>query len=112
MTSLAGFEALLRGKATGVHGLPFYAGWGLTDDRLPIERRTRRITLDMLVAAALILYPFYIHPLSGMPCRPEEIVGAFSANRSRKTSPGHAIVTFVAQRVNRVAVKLRDGRLK
>jgi capsular polysaccharide export protein len=28
MTSLAGFEALLRGKAVGVHGAPFYAGWG------------------------------------------------------------------------------------
>ena len=29
-TSLAGFEALLRGKAVTTHGVPFYAGWGLT----------------------------------------------------------------------------------
>ena len=28
LTSLAGFEALLRGKAVVTWGLPFYAGWG------------------------------------------------------------------------------------
>jgi capsular polysaccharide export protein len=60
MTSLAGFEALLRGKRVVCHGSPFYAGWGLTDDTLPHPRRTRRLGLDQLVAASLILYPLYI----------------------------------------------------
>ena len=32
LTSLAGFEALLRGKAVTCYGQPFYAGWG-TDKR-------------------------------------------------------------------------------
>jgi capsular polysaccharide export protein len=60
LTSLAGFEALLRGKKVTCYGQPFYAGWGLTTDIVPIERRTRRLCLDELVAATLILYPTYI----------------------------------------------------
>src|SRR5690606_41515203 len=53
MTSLVGFEALLRGRQVAVHGRPFYAGWGLTEDLLPFPRRTRRLSLDELVAVAL-----------------------------------------------------------
>lgn len=60
LTSLAGFEALLRGKPVTVHGAPFYAGWGLTDDRCTLPRRRRLLSLDMLVAGALILYPRYV----------------------------------------------------
>ena len=60
LTSLAGFEALLRGKAVTCYGQPFYAGWGLTEDRAAIARRTRRLSIDELVAAALILYPTYV----------------------------------------------------
>jgi len=60
MTSLAGFEALLRGKRVVTYGQPFYAGWGLTDDRFPLSRRTRKRSLDELTAAVLILYPTYV----------------------------------------------------
>jgi capsular polysaccharide export protein len=74
LTSLAGFEALLRGVPVTTYGLPFYAGWGLTEDRLTIERRTRLLTLDELVAGTLILYPQYIAPTSGLPCGPEHLV--------------------------------------
>lgn len=74
MTSLAGFEALMRGKTVHCYGGPFYAGWGLTHDRLQFDRRTRKLSLDELVAATLILYPRYIHPPTGLPCFPEEIV--------------------------------------
>lgn len=59
MTSLAGFEALLRGKAVTCYGQPFYAGWGLTTDIIPLARRTRRVNLNELVAGVVILYPFY-----------------------------------------------------
>lgn len=59
MTSLTGFDALLRGKQVVVHGRPFYAGWGLTEDVLPVPRRQRALSLDELVAAALLHYPRY-----------------------------------------------------
>lgn len=71
MTSLAGFEALLRGKPVVCHGLPFYAGWGLTEDRIPQPRRTRQCTLDELVAATLILYPTYVSRVSSAFTTPE-----------------------------------------
>ncbi|MFJ1299450.1 capsular polysaccharide biosynthesis protein [Pseudomonadota bacterium AL_CKDN230030165-1A_HGKHYDSX7] len=59
MTSLSGFDALLRGKRVVVYGQPFYAGWGLTEDRGRIVRRHRRLTLDELVAGTLLRYPLY-----------------------------------------------------
>jgi len=75
ITSLAGFEALLRGKPVTTHGVPFYAGWGLTRDLDDIpRRRTRRRSLDELVAATLIVYPRYIDPVSRLPCPPEILV--------------------------------------
>jgi capsular polysaccharide export protein len=63
MTSLTGFDALLRGRHVVTYGQPFYAGWGLTEDRAErataFERRTRRLSLDELVAGALLHYPIY-----------------------------------------------------
>lgn len=62
MTSLSGFEALLHGKKVHCYGVPFYAGWGLTEDEHPCCRRHRQLTLMDLVYQALIAYPTYIHP--------------------------------------------------
>ena len=74
-SSLAGFEALLRGKPVTVYGVPFYAGWGLTTDRSPVSaRRTARRTLDELVAAAYLLYPRYLDPETGLPCPAEVLI--------------------------------------
>lgn len=71
ITSLGGFEALLRGKPVVCHGHPFYAGWGLTQDVHPLPRRTRRLALDELVAGALILYPTYVSRVSNAFTTPE-----------------------------------------
>ena len=74
LTSLSGFDALLRGKPVTTYGLPFYAGWGLTTDLagqggdVPrcFSRRTRRLSLDELVAGTLLRYPLYWdHELKG-----------------------------------------------
>ena len=65
ITSLAGFEALLRQKKVVCYGLPFYAGWGLTDDQIACSRRSRNLTLDQLVAGVLMLYPLYLCATSG-----------------------------------------------
>ena len=72
MTSLAGFEALLRGKNVVCHGLPFYAGWGLTTDILPILRRTRKLSVDELTAGALLEYPTYVSRATGQICPAEQ----------------------------------------
>ena len=62
ITSLTGFEALLRGKKVCCYGLPFYAGWGLTEDTLPIPRRSRKLELWQLITGTLVYYPEYVHP--------------------------------------------------
>jgi capsular polysaccharide export protein len=59
VTSLAGFEAALRGKSVVTLGAPFYAGWGFTEDRLPIGRRSRQLSAEQVLAAAYLLYPRY-----------------------------------------------------
>lgn len=92
LTSLTGFEALLRGIPVCVYGCPFYAGWGLTDDqptwdagqegqRAPREqphptlaRRQRKLQLDELVAGALILYPTYISRVTNHYTTPEQVL--------------------------------------
>jgi capsular polysaccharide export protein len=89
MTSLAGFEALMRGRRVVVQGQPFYAGWGLTEDVHPPTRRPRKLSLDQLVAAALILYPRYIDPVTGLRCPPEVLVDRLAEARdtARAVSP-------------------------
>ncbi len=85
-TSLAGFEALLRGTAVTTFGVPFYAGWGLTRDLGPVpSRRNMRRTLDELVAATLLLYPRYYDPVTGIPCPAEIVVARLSADQAGDT---------------------------
>ena len=74
LTSLTGFEALLRGLPVTCYGQPFYAGWGLTRDMMPIARRRRRLELDALVAASLIVYPAYVSRKTGCYTTPEQAV--------------------------------------
>jgi capsular polysaccharide export protein len=78
LTSLAGFEALLRERVVSTYGLPFYAGWGLTEDSEACPRRTRRLELDELVAGTLLLYPRYVHRPSLWPCSAEDAVRQLS----------------------------------
>lgn len=68
ISSLTGFEALLRGKTVTTHGQPFYNGWGLTEDKTPVSRRTRVRSLDELVFLTLALYPRYINPNDYTSC--------------------------------------------
>lgn len=65
LTSLAGFEALLRGVKVVCHGMPFYAGWGLTEDRVSIQRRTAVLSIETLIYGTLISYPLYVSRFSG-----------------------------------------------
>ena len=74
LTSLAGFEALVRGTRVVCHGMPFYAGWGLTEDALPAPRRSRKLSLDELVAGVLLEYPVYISWENGTVCKAETAV--------------------------------------
>lgn len=84
ITSLAGFEALIRGKSVTCYGQPFYSGWQLTNDLYPCTRRTRSLTVDQLVAGAYILYPTYVSISRNEKCTPEE---ALDEIRTWRASP-------------------------
>lgn len=77
LTSLTGFEALLRGVKVCAYGGPFYAGWGLTEDyaveRSFLSRRTARLTLDELTAGVLLLYPSYYDWQTESFCTAEDV---------------------------------------
>lgn len=102
LTSLAGFEALLRGKRVTCYGQPFYGSWGLTTDVAPIPRRTRRLSLDELVAGALMLYPCYMSREREGIVSPEEALDELMAWRMRSdkvASPWRKLFRVVLRRV-------------
>jgi len=74
ITSLSGFEALLRGKKVYTYGKPFYAGWGLTIDEKVMPQRVRKLTLSELIAATYILYPRYMNPENSQFCEVEVVI--------------------------------------
>jgi capsular polysaccharide export protein len=86
LTSLAGFEALLRRLRVVVYGRPFYAGWGLTVDVTAADRG-RRLTLEELVTGALIRYPRYLDPVTRLPCPPEIVLERFETPRLWRPGP-------------------------
>lgn len=84
LTSLTGMEALVRGKSVTVFGTPFYAGWGLTDDRSPMARRRRHLDMLELFAITYMIYPRYLaSPLNSR-------VGIFEAIRTIAKERDHA----------------------
>ncbi|MEB3259317.1 MAG: capsular polysaccharide biosynthesis protein [Cyanobacteriota bacterium] len=87
LTSLAGFEALLRGVEVHTWGLPFYAGWGLTRDQLVCPRRGRRLSLDALVFASLVAYPRYVSRHSGYFIEAEDAIAELAGWRAEAPRP-------------------------
>lgn len=103
LSSLTGFEALIRGKPVTVHGLPFYAGWGLTEDTTPCPRRTRRRTLDELAYLALVAYTRHLDPRRLDPCTPEALIDGLVA---LSRDPVHRLKTKVLQHLSWAGRKL------
>ena len=88
MTSLLGFEALLRNKRVVTYGAPFYAGWGLTHDLgRPPTRRVARPDLLGLLYATLIAYPRYFDPVTRLPCPVEVVVDRLNESAPARHSP-------------------------
>jgi len=89
MTSQLGFDALLWGVPVHTWGMAFYAGWGLTDDRLPAPARRQPVPLAQLVHASLVAYPRYVCPERGTPCTPEVLIHWLGLQRRhRSVLPG------------------------
>ncbi|MDR3502745.1 MAG: hypothetical protein P4L79_09200 [Legionella sp.] len=107
MTSLAGFEALLREKSVTCYGLPFYAGWGLTTDMMSTSRRTRKLSLQELIAGALLLYPSYISWEKRTKITPEEALDELILKKELKISGRIALLKRFYRMVLRLIVSVR-----
>ena len=96
VSSQLGFEALLWGIPVHCFGMPFYAGWGLTNDALPPppRRQNHRPKLDQLVHAALVDYPRYIDPHRCQPCGPETLIRAIGLQRRRQRELPESVEAF------------------
>ncbi|MEQ8653016.1 MAG: hypothetical protein RIC87_11175 [Kiloniellales bacterium] len=98
ISSLSGFEALMRKKPVTCWGMPFYAGWGLTRDKVTVERRNRVLTLEELIAAALLLYPTYLDTVTLLPAEPEEAIQRLIERRNEgETSWGTSAPRWIRQ---------------
>jgi len=82
VTSGMGLEALLYGKRVKVYGAPFYAGWGLTDDRLRLDWRARwpRTKEDIFYCAYLDRSVYFNHH-TGMRCGLDELIEQIAIDR-------------------------------
>ena len=98
LSSLAGFEALLRDVPVTVHGMPFYAGWGVSEDLTHSPaRRAGGADLDTLVHAAYVDYPFCVDPVTLRPCPPEILITRLSEMRGNWH---HRAVLGIRQRLS------------
>lgn len=79
VSSTLGFEAIFTGHKPRVFGQPCYAGWGLTEDEHPLDRRKRELTRAQLFAAVMILYPTWYDPARDCLCELEDAIGALEA---------------------------------
>ena len=76
VSSLLGFETLIAGASVSLFGKSFYAGWGLTDDRMPATGRRGAVPLVCLIAAAYRDYLTFMCPQHRRPCSIDCILGA------------------------------------
>ncbi len=88
----------MRGKKVFTYGVPFYASWGLTTDYRDCKRRTRKVSLDELVSATLILYPRYISPKTLKFCEVEQTIEELKEQQDRYLIMGY-IDSISIQRV-------------
>ncbi|MBS7807664.1 beta-3-deoxy-D-manno-oct-2-ulosonic acid transferase [Variovorax sp. PCZ-1] len=102
ISSLAGFEALLRGIKVVCHGMPFYAGWGLCEapnmSQEVLARRGRAATLDELVACVLLSYASYRSPYDGSEWTAEQALDELAA-QSAHSSRQITVFTKLRRRV-------------
>lgn len=99
VTSQMGFEALLCGKPVVTFGLPWYAGWGVSDDRhagaaalsAAAGRRAPR-SIEQLFAAAYLQYSRYIDPNTGKPGTLFDVIDYLAAARLNEKLRGDFIL--------------------
>jgi capsular polysaccharide export protein len=105
VTSQLGFEALLAGKSVRCFGMPFYAGWGATEDEIRCDRRTRPRDVEQIFAAAYLLYARYVDPFTGLGSTLERTLDTLATWR-RAAELGRSVCLGVSRWKRRSVEKL------
>lgn len=104
VTSQMGFEALLAGKKVTCFGMPFYAGWGSTDDRMVCERRHRTRSITEIFAVAYLMYASYINPANGQSGSIFDVIDHLARLRQREIGLSGRVFALSMPRWRRAAV--------
>ncbi|MDN7131959.1 glycosyltransferase [Halomonas sp. MC140] len=91
VSSQVGFEGLLRGKEVVCFGVPFYAGWGLTDDRTYVPRRNQKRKVEEIFHQICIQQSVYLNPHTGKTIELEQLLDIILAMRQDSPSAAVAI---------------------
>lgn len=110
LSSQSGLDALILNKEVFCHGLPFYSGWGLTNDLVKTSRRKRTISLEELVYISFIKYPTYLNPKTKEICEVEEILELIS-NKDFKW-PHAPNWMQILIKIKREYLKYKNGKAK
>lgn len=92
VSSQMGLEAIFAGHRPQVFGAPFYAGWGLSDDRMATPRRGRKLTRAQLFAASHLIAPRWFNPFKGALCSFEEMIDVLEAALRARREDGAGYV--------------------
>lgn len=127
ISSLTGFEALLRGLDVVCYGLPFYAGWGLTTDidahlspkDKYLKRRTRDtvLTLEQLLHCALICYPLYRLPNGYGLAQVEQVIDYLyplvdTSNESLQAEKTHNKIRSASSPISTLSASIHPTQIK
>lgn len=100
ISSLSGFEALIRGLKVYCYGIPFYAGWGLTQDKYQCKRRKNKLNLQQLLYVTLVEYPTYnladTAHMDIASVNPEDVIDYIDVQRSKTKHPSTELNHYVA----------------
>ncbi|MAM58325.1 MAG: hypothetical protein CMN25_13395 [Salinicola sp.] len=79
VTSGMGFEALMAGKKVFCYGAPFYSGWGVTTDKIKVERRAKKRSVEDIFYYSYVYLSRYYSKEKKAPCSLETLVDEFVA---------------------------------
>ncbi|WP_110689376.1 capsular polysaccharide export protein, LipB/KpsS family [Salinicola endophyticus] len=82
VTSGLGFEALMSGKEVRCYGAPFYSNWGVTTDKVVVERRKRERSVVEIFHVAYIELSRYCDPRKEVACEIEDLIDYISSQRN------------------------------
>ena len=91
VSSQLGFEALWYEKKVVCYGVPFYAGYGLTEDKKQAIRSRKQIDLETLCFHALLSYCQYIDPETKEKCTLEELLPLLVEQKRARFAKGPVV---------------------